>query len=100
MDETEGDLSEAVFMVLVDLAQFLVGNGALKTEQLEGMARAFEIQAVQTTVPGKSADCKLAADLSRILLDVAEGDVSRADSVRHPRLRLVRPDEESPDAPE
>lgn len=90
------DMPEALFMVLASLARCLVDNGALKTKQLETMAKAFDLQAQATLIESKKANCSLAADLSRIML-MASADPTA--EIKHPHLRLVPPDGTEGDAP-
>jgi hypothetical protein len=89
----EGDLPEALFLVLTSLARTLVDNGAIKPGQLETIAIAFRMQSEATSLPEKKANTGLAADLAAIMAVVGQNEPE--EPIKHSHLRVVRDDEDS-----
>jgi hypothetical protein len=91
MDETPGDSTEALFMVVASLVRTLRERGVLSADDLEAMQLAFNLQAEKTRHPQYRADLSLAAEYAEVLV-IAE---AVEQSPKHPGLRLVRDDDES-----
>lgn len=85
---------EALVLVLSSLVSALVDNGALKIEQIQNAAKAFEMQSGATLIPQKKANTAEAASLMEIFALTAQskGELTR------PHLRLVQSDDEDGDA--